>query len=191
VSWYDATAYCNWLSEQDGILKEQWCYLPNKEGKYEDGMTMAPDYFRRMGYRLPTEVEWEYACRAGADTMYSFGESADLLVKYAWFNANSLGKSHPVGSLKSNDLGLFDMHGNNLEWCQNAYEAYAKGRAGQATDDTEDIQDTRGINSTTKRALRGGSLGDPASYLRPVLRNPNVPTVRAANLGFRPARTFR
>ena len=61
---------------------------------------------------------------------YSFGESDDLLGKYAWFDANSLGKSHPVGSLKPNDLGLFDMHGNAWEWCQDAYKAYGQRRKG-------------------------------------------------------------
>ena len=66
VSWYDAAAYCNWLSKQEGIPKEQWCYEPNKEGKYAQGMKMAANYLQRTGYRLPTEAEWEFACRAGA-----------------------------------------------------------------------------------------------------------------------------
>ena len=180
VSWYDAAAYCNWLSEQEGIPKEQWCYVPNTEGKYADGMKTAPDYLRRTGYRLPREAEWEYACRAGAETGFSFGESDDLLVQYAWFSANSSSKSHPVGSLKSNDLGLFDMHGNAREWCQDAYEVDKGG-------DEKGKEDIRDTNS---RVLRGGSFFYQVSSVRSANRLNFVPTNRSTNNGFRPARTF-
>ena len=162
VSWYDAAAYCNWLSEREGMPKEEWCYLPNKEGQYADGMTMAPDYLGRTGYRLPTEAEWEYACRAGAETGFSFGEPEDLLGKYAWFDANSLGKSHPVGSLKPNDLGLFDMHGSEWEWCQDAFKRYGEGGDGKATDDIKD---------TDRRVLRGGSFFNQPSLVRSAYRD--------------------
>jgi sulfatase modifying factor 1 len=141
----------------------------------------------RTGYRLPTEAEWEYACRAGADTAYSFGEPDDLLGKYAWVDKNSLGKSHPVGSLKSNDLGLFDMHGNAWEWCQDVLKSYVKGGDGKAT---EDIEDNGYIKSNISRVMRGGSFNDEWPLLRSASRFGDVPTFQTFSLGFRPARTL-
>jgi formylglycine-generating enzyme required for sulfatase activity len=177
VSWYDVAAYCNWLSQQEGLAKEEWCYEPNEKGQYAEGMKVVPDYLKRTGYRLPTEAEWECGCRAGSETEYSFGESADLLEKYGWFNKNSVIKSHPVGLLKPNDLGLLDMHGNNYEWCQdNAY------------DDKEDSISI--ITDKKSRALRGGSFNYQASVVRSASRYLFAPTIRSNIFGFRPARTF-
>ena len=179
VTWYEAAAYCNWLSEQEGIPKEQWCYVPNKAGKYEAGMKMTVDYLLRTGYRLPTEAEWEYACRAGAETAYSFGEPEELLSKYAWYRANSPNGTQPVGKLRPNDQGLFDMQGNVWEWCQDAIEAYNKRGDEKNTD----------ISNLTGRVLRGGYFLNPASGVRSAYRNINVPTRNNFN-GFRPARTL-
>src|SRR5262249_922492 len=123
VTWYDAAAYCNWLSEQEKIPPEERCYEPNARGEYAEGMKIRAKHLERTGYRLPTEVEWEYACRAGTDTGFSFGEVEELLPKYAWFYDNSLRRSHPVATLRPNDLGLFDMHGNTMEWCRDKYKA--------------------------------------------------------------------
>ena len=187
VSWYEAAEYCNWLSEQEGTPKEQLCYLPNKDNKYDSGMKMAPNYLKRTGYRLPTEAEWEYACRAGAETGYSFGEPVDLLGKYGWYSANESSKSHPVGSLKPNDLGLYDMHGNDWEWCLDTNKRAMQGGEGKAT---EDIEDTKDIHSTNSRVLRGGSFNDRASFVRSAFRNSIVPPIRLNNFGFRLARTL-
>jgi len=118
VSWHDAAAYCNWLSKEEGIAQDQWCYERVKEGEYKP----VANHLQRTGYRLATEAEWEYACRAGAKTEFGYGEPEELLEKYGWFDRNSLGKSHPVGLLKPNDLGLFDMHGNAWEWCDDWYD---------------------------------------------------------------------
>ena len=82
-TWYIAADYCNWLSEQEGLPKDQWCYLPNEAGAYAEGMTIPADVLERTGYRLPTEAEWEYACRSGTVTSRYYGCSIELLDEYA------------------------------------------------------------------------------------------------------------
>jgi formylglycine-generating enzyme required for sulfatase activity len=192
VSWYDAAAYCNWLSEQEGIARDQWCYEPNKDGEYADGMKLAPNYWQRTGYRLPTAAEWEYACRAGAKTVYSFGDADDLLGKYAWY-VDNFGRlidphSHPVGVVRPNDNGLFDMHGNVGEWTQNEHKERSKSDEGKAT---KEIQDTRDIKPETNRAFRGGSFQHSASGLCWGNLSLTVPSSRFKFVGLRPARTSR
>jgi formylglycine-generating enzyme required for sulfatase activity len=119
MSWYDAVEYCNYFSEKNGIARDQWCYERSKDGLLE----FVPDYRKRTGYRLPTEDEWIRACQAGAGTLFGFGEADEELVSlYArWLrngHADGIQRCFPVASLKPNDWGLFDMHGNILEWCQ-------------------------------------------------------------------------
>jgi formylglycine-generating enzyme required for sulfatase activity len=185
VTWYDAAAYCNWLSAREGIAKEQWCYEPNDAGEYAEDMKLKPNYLAVAGYRLPSEAEWEYACRAGAVTSRYYGETEELLGKYAWYTANSRDREMlPVGSLKPNDLGLFDMLGNALEWCQEGFAYYPEGKASEDKEDKKDIKDK------IRRVLRGGSFDNQASPVRSALRLIVVPTAQYSSVGFRPARTF-
>jgi formylglycine-generating enzyme required for sulfatase activity len=187
VSWYDAAAYCNWLSKEEGIPEEQWCYLRNAKGEYAAGMKVA-GYLKRTGYRLPTEAEWEYACRAGSETGWSHGDAEDLLAKYAWYAANSSSLTHPVGSLRPNDLGLFDMHGHAWEWCQDRYTAWPPAAGERAMEDKEDIED---ISDRNGRVLRGGAFNVVAGIARSAFRSDFGPALRVGLIGFRPARTFR
>jgi formylglycine-generating enzyme required for sulfatase activity len=187
ISWYDAAEYCNKLSEKEGIDKNQWVYIPNKDGKYDKGMEMAPNYLQRTGYRLPTEAEWEFSCRAGAETAFSFGEAEDLLGKYSWYLQNASDKSHPVGTLKPNDLGLFDMHGNVWQWCQNAYQPYPKGDSSTVHDDKDD---DIGVITDKVLVLRGGSFSEQAPTVRSACRNNYVPAGRSLSYGLRVARTL-
>ena len=116
VNWYDAVAYCAWLDEESHVPVEERCYPPVDQIK--EGMQMPRDYLSRTGHRLPTFAEWEYAARALTTTSRYFGERDGLLADYAWFPGNSGDLLHPVGSLKPNALGLFDVYGSMLEWCQ-------------------------------------------------------------------------
>ncbi len=183
VIWYEAAAYCNWLSKEEVIPDNQWCYETNARGQV---VKLKENYLSLTGYRLPTEAEWEYACRAGAITSRYYGEAEELLGKYAWYFHNSGERTWPVGSKKPNDLGLFDMHGNVYTWSQEKYKLYPKNQEG-IVDDNEGIPS---INSLEGRLLRGGSYLYPPRYLRCANRNWHVPTYRNGTVGLRPARTL-
>jgi serine/threonine protein kinase/formylglycine-generating enzyme required for sulfatase activity len=187
VSWHDAAAYCNWLSEKQGIPKDQWCYEVEKEGEEGPIMKPAPNYLQKAGYRLPTEAEWEYACRAGAETPYSFGEADELLVRYGWYSVNSADRSHPVGGLKPNDLGLFDMHGNAFEWCHDLGRKYPTSKGGGEIEDKEDLKSER---EDDNRTLRGGAFDRVALIARSSFRWIFFSEDRDSFFGFRPARTY-
>jgi formylglycine-generating enzyme required for sulfatase activity len=180
VKWSEAAAYCNWLSNEEGISEEMWCY------EIKGGSTrLKADYLNMSGYRLPTEAEMEYATRAGSVTSRYFGETAELLPKYAWYFKNSAEKTWPVGTRKPNDLGLFDVLGNAYTWCQESYKPYPRGK-GTTNDKEGDLV----ISNTDPRVWRGGSFNNPESYLRCANRNNNVPTNLNRGVGFRPARTI-
>jgi formylglycine-generating enzyme required for sulfatase activity len=128
-------------------------------------------------YRLPTEAEWEYACRAGTTTRYFFGDSDALLDKYAWYKGNAKGKTHLVCKKKANQWGLYDMIGNVWEWCQDGYnEAYYK--------DSSTV-DRQGQATGQYRVLRGGSWLNVSTRCRSAARFYNGPGARSANFGFR------
>jgi formylglycine-generating enzyme required for sulfatase activity len=184
ITWYEAAAYCNWLSRQENLTE---CYEPTPEGEYAEGMKIVNDFLDRPGYRLPTESEWEYACRAGALTSRSFGGSVALLGTYAWYAQNSQEHARPCGRLQPNDLGLFDMLGNLYEWCQDPYESYPRGFHDDRGDNINKISL---ISDKPPRLLRGGSFYNRVGYVRSAGRGRNVPSNRNINNGFRPARTY-
>ena len=151
VSWDDAVEFCKKLSD----LPEE-----KKAGRM---------------YRLPTEAEWEYACRAGSKTAYSFDDEEGLLPEYGWFSRNSSRRTHTVGLLEPNAWGLYDMHGNVWEWCSDWYEEYPKGA----------VSDPTGPKEGSSRVYRGGSWGHEAAFCRSGIRNWNDPSRRYNYLGFR------
>jgi len=125
VRWTEAVAYAKWKSEREGKT-----------------------------YRLPTEAEWEYACRAGSQSRFCFGDDESKLGDYAWYKANAEGRTHKVGTKKPNAWGLYDMHGNVWEWCLDRYtENYA---------DTPCDGSAYGVASDKGRVLRGGSYNTDA-----------------------------
>jgi formylglycine-generating enzyme required for sulfatase activity len=184
VSWYQAARYCNWLSEQEGIVDDQWCYEVDGQGR---PTKLKENYLSLTGYRLPTEAEAEFATRAGTRTCRYYGETEELLPKYAWYDKNSQGRTWPVGSLMPNDLGLFDMQGNVYIWCQERRNAYPEAKA----EASEDREDELVIYSNNTRVLRGGSFSSLSPLVRSAMRGNDVPTTRVYNVGIRPARTFR
>jgi formylglycine-generating enzyme required for sulfatase activity len=186
VSWYAAAHYCNWLSEQEGIPQEQWCYEPNPQGVYAAGMKAKEKSLQRTGYRLPMEAEWEYACRAGTQTSRYYGLTETLLPDYAWYQANGQNRTWPVGSLKANDLGLFDMLGNAWEWCFDEYVESPKQAAlvfaGAVTN--------QAVEDRVARVLRGGAFDVHPQFVRSACRVDTAPANRDSVVGFRPARTY-
>lgn len=185
VTWFDAAKYCRWLSEQEGIPEDQMCFPPISEIKL--GMKMPSLYLSRTGYRLPTELEWEHACRAGATTNYHFGSGSELLGQFAWHLGNSRSRAWPVGQLKPNDLGLFDMHGNIMEWCLGPgmpSDSALRGKVEWYREESNEIQDTN------LRPVRGGAFNCLVEEVNSSIRELRRPSLRTGSFGFRVARTI-
>jgi formylglycine-generating enzyme required for sulfatase activity len=184
ITWYEAAEYCNWLSRQEGLTE---VYLPNPEGKYAAGMTIKADALKLNGYRLPTESEWEYTCRAGTRTSRYYGNSPKILGNYAWSNANSGDRARPCASLLPNDLGMFDMLGNTYEWCQGRADDYEPDQTNTLVDE---LRGPEVIPGDKSRVLRGGSFFDRPEDSRSAYRDREGPGNRYMTYGFRPARTM-
>lgn len=141
----------------------------------------AVDFCKRLSerqfeiFRLPTEAEWEYACRAGTVTAYSFGNDPTSLTQYAWCNSNSNHKTHLVGQKKPNAFGLYDMHGNVWEWCSDFYDDYL----------VDSTVDPSGPPDGSCRILRGGSWFCTPGPCRSANRGWNTPETRDDDVGFR------
>jgi formylglycine-generating enzyme required for sulfatase activity/tRNA A-37 threonylcarbamoyl transferase component Bud32 len=188
VTWYEAAQYCRWLSEQESIPDDQMCYPAIAEiekcKKDREPVRLPADHLTRTGYRLPSEGEWEYACRAGARTARSCGDAEELLGKYAFYIQNSEGRTWPVGQKKPNDFGLFDMHGHVWQWCQESSRINPEGSL------VDDDDGKRAVLDNLSRALRGGSFIYPPVLVRSAARYINRSTL-LDSVGLRVAQTIR
>jgi len=180
VSWFDAVEYCNKRSQKEGLTP---AYIISGSG---NNQTVKWNW-NANGYRLPTEAEWEYACRAGTKTPFSTGnnittDQANYDGNFP-YNNNAKGKTQnkttPVGTYKANAWGLFDMHGNVYEWCYDWYGDY----------DQSDPEYPAGPGNGKERVLRGGSWSNDGRELRSAFRGYNTPDRRIDLTGFRVVRS--
>jgi formylglycine-generating enzyme required for sulfatase activity len=170
VSWFDAVAFCNMLSERQRLAP---CYRI-------DGNSVSWD--RDVdGYRLPTEAELEYATRAGTTTRWFCGDAPTELVQYAWFAENSENRLHPVGEKAPNPWGLYDMAGNMYEWCWDWCSDYSVAA----------VTDPPGPDSGVFHVRRGGAYWVEARNLRSADRYRFEPVSRSDSIGFRVVRRPR
>ena len=167
VSWLDAVKFCNKLSERE--KRTPFYQIDGTE------VTLAGGH----GFRLPTEAEWEYACRAKSTTLYPFGDDASKLGEHAWYSNNSQSNTHPVGKKLPNAWGVYDMLGNVWEWCADGYDAKYYASSPPA--------DPPGVPGPPARVIRGGGYHDLTEVCRPADRDRGAPADRGIDVGFRVA----
>jgi formylglycine-generating enzyme required for sulfatase activity len=175
VTWYEAVEYCNKRSEREGLTPAYTIEEPPAD-KNDDKLEWVVTWNKKAdGYRLPTEAEWEFAAHGGVQTKgFKYAGDADVNA-VAWYKDNSGGKTHPVMTKKSNELGLYDMSGNVWEWCWDRLKLY-KRRSG--TDSTAGYWAVVCVN-------RGGSWNDGSADVRAALRSFGAPSDRDRGRGFR------
>ena len=197
VSWYDAIVYCNKRSMAEGLTPcysindltnpEEWGKLPTTawDDPLRDTWDAVECNWNANGYRLPTEAEWEYAARAGDNTVdsltYSGTSDVNELEKYAWYYDNSDYTTHEVGKKEANVFGLYDMSGNIWEWCWNWFTS-------EYDENTEGGSDPTGASAGSNRVYRGGGWYDYSDYCAVSYRDCSIPLLPLHYLGFRVVR---
>jgi serine/threonine protein kinase/formylglycine-generating enzyme required for sulfatase activity len=182
VSWYDVARFCRRLSEEEKIPEDEMVFPPVEQIRADKELILPRNWLRRSGYRWPTEAEWEFACRGGTTTRRFFGALDDALPMYGWWQSNAAERCWPVGSLRPNPFGLFDVYGNVGEWCFNRRRAYSESAA--ADDESE-----RTIRPGTHRVFRGATFQQMSKDLRSAKRDSADPATSFSHHGFRIART--
>ena len=179
-SWFHSVSLCRWLTTQMGLSEAEQSYVdPHELAKWPDGNPRDWQvHLDRPGFRLPTEAEWEYACRAGTRTAYGFGSDRTLLNRHGLVLEASAGKTQPVGGLRPNLRGLSDMHGNVFEWCNDVYDQSAYATEGVSSDPFSTSGSNHGV-------LRGGSWDGSSGGARSAGRRGSFPGGQTSGVGVR------